>query len=223
MRFQQVIAPLGAEVTTLADVDGTKAYALYNAHFTTYAINKAGETNVWVAGMKGDATHAVANAEFSKPYSLDDLNGGWQLFQDKQGQWYLYNIAAKGYVKTGRPCTFATDPTPINVTEIEGGFAFNTTDANTNFFCAAPQFASEPLACWTSDDDGARWVLVENPNLEADLETFNRITGLDTVLAPAAPKRTGIYDLYGRRLEVVDPSELPTGLYIIDGRKQWVK
>ena len=223
LRFQQVIAPLGAEVTTLADVDGTKAYALYNAHFTTYAINKAGETNVWVAGMKGDATHAVANAEFSKPYSLDDLNGGWQLFQDKQGQWYLYNIAAKGYVKTGRPCTFATDPTPINVTEIEGGFAFNTTDANTNFFCAAPQFASEPLACWTSDDDGARWVLVENPNLEADLETFNRITGLDTVLAPAAPKRTGIYDLYGRRLEVVDPSELPTGLYIIDGRKQWVK
>ena len=66
-------------------------------------------------------------------------------------------------------------------------------------------------------------MLVENPNLEADIETFNRITGLDTVLAPAAPKRTGIYDLYGRRLEVVDPSELPTGLYIIDGRKQWVK
>lgn len=223
LRFQQVIAPLGAEVTTLADVDGTKAYALYNAHFTTYAINKAGETNVWAAGMKGDATHAVANAEFSKPYSLDDLNGGWQLFQDKEGKWYLYNIAAKGYVKTGRPCTFTPDPTPINVTEIEGGFAFNTTEANTNFFCAAPQFASEPLACWTSDDDGSRWVLVENPNLEADIETFNRITGLDTVLAPATPKRTGIYDLYGRRLEVVDPSELPTGLYIIDGRKQWVK
>ena len=63
---------------------------------------------------------------------------------------------------------------------------------------------------------------MENPNLEADLETFNRITGLDTVLAPKA-KRTGIYDLYGRRIEVADPRELPSGLYIIDGRKQWVK
>lgn len=223
LKLEPVVLPLEKEVTRLADVEGTKAYALYNAHFTTYAINKADEKNVWVAGMKGDAGHAVANAEFSKPYGFDDLNGGWQLFQDKQGQWYLYNIAAKGYVKTGRPCTFTPDPTPINVKEIEGGFAFNTTDANTNFFCAAPQFASEPIACWTSDDDGSRWVLVENPNLEADIETFNRITGLDTVLAPAAPKRTGIYDLYGRRLEVVDPSELPTGLYIIDGRKQWVK
>lgn len=222
LRFQQVIAPLGAEVTTLADVDGTKVYALYNAHFTTYATSKAGEKNVWAAGMKGDAGHAVANAEFSKAYDLDDLSGGWQLFQDKQGQWYLYNIAAKSYVQTGRPCTFTTDPTPINVTEIEGGFAFNTTEANTNFFCASPQFSDSPIACWTSDDDGARWVLVENPNLEADLETFNRITGLDTVLAPKA-KRTGIYDLYGRRIEVADPRELPSGLYIIDGRKQWVK
>ena len=222
LKLEQVVEPLGTEVKTLANVEGTKAYALYNAHFTTYATSKAGEKNVWAAGMKGDAGHAVANAEFSKPYSFDDLNGGWQLFQDKQGQWYLYNIAAKSYVQTGRPCTFTTDPTPINVTEIEGGFAFNTTEANTNFFCASPQFSDSPIACWTSDDDGARWVLVENPNLEADLETFNRITGLDTVLAPKV-KRTGIYDLYGRRIEVADPRELPSGLYIIDGRKQWVK
>ncbi len=223
LKLEQVVEPLGKEVKTLAEVEGKKAYALYNAHFTTYAINKQGEKNVWAAGMKGDESHNVASEEFKKAYSFDDINGGWQLFRDKQGQWYLYNIAAKGYVKTGFPSTFATDPTPINVKEIQGGFAFNTTQDDTNFFCAAPQLASGPIACWTSDDEGARWVLVENPNLEADIETFNRITGLDTVLAPAAPKRTGIYDLYGRRLEVTNPSELPTGLYIIDGRKQWVK
>lgn len=228
IHLERVLLPLGNTIKDLQEVKGNKAYSLYNAHFTTYAISKPEQNNVWVAGMRGDSGHSLSNAEFAHPVDPLSANSAWQLITDADGRHYLYNIGAQAYAKTpgqngAHACTFTTEKTPIQVVQLADGFAFTSSGASTDHFCAAPQFSDKPIAIWTSDDVGSLWVLVENPNVEADLTIYNTITALrSTLVAPNhAPK--GIYTLSGQRLEVADPRRLPKGLYIIDGRKHLVK
>ncbi|MDO5074687.1 MAG: sialidase family protein [Bacteroidales bacterium] len=223
LRLEQAVPPLGATVTKLADVKADKAYALYNAHFTTYVVKKAQENNVWVEGMKGDATHALSMSEYSKDYDAFAATGAWQLAKNKKGEWFLYNIGAKQYAKTGNPSVFSTDKVAIKVREIEGGFAFSTTGGNTDFFCAAPQLAGKPIANWTADDAGSKWVLIENPYVEADMDFFNTITAVEQAPLAQRAVSSGIYNLKGQRLQVKELDQLPAGIYLVDGQKRVVR
>lgn len=215
-------APLGATITQLSEVKGNKTYALYNDHFTTYAIKKDGQRNIWAAGMKGDAGHKLSNEDFAKPYDATSPYGAWQLIQDKDGAWYLYNVGAKEFAQSGNPSVFTTKKA-IKVTQLAGGFAFTTSGGSQDYLCAAPQLADKPLANWVAADAGAKWVLVENPYVEADLEVFNTLTTISETLAPAPAVRQGIYNLAGQRMQAVDPRQLPAGIYIVNGKKRVVR
>lgn len=223
VRFELTTPPLGATVTNLEDVKGDKAYALYNAHFTTFAIKKEGQNNIWAAGMKGDAGHPLSNAEFAQAHSTISPLGAWQLIRAKDGQWYLYNIGANEFVKTGTPSTFTTAQDAINVTPLNGGFAFNSGIGENNFLCAAPQLSDKPLASWKSTDLGSKWVLIENPYVEPNIELFNTLTAIQQLKAQDAVRK-GIYNLAGQRINATEVKDLlPAGLYIIDGKKHIVR
>lgn len=225
IRMIKVVLPLGEAVTS-EEPRPDVVYALYNDHFTSYAIKKPGENNIWVANMKGDDEHTLANSEFANPLDLESPYGGWQLLKNKAGEYFLYNIGSKQYVVTPTnigPCTFSDEPTPIRVEKLEGGFAFNTSYGTQSYFCAAPQNPAAPIAVWLSGDRGAKWVFKPNPNLEADLETFKKITALHEMQQEKAQTRKGIFNLQGQRINIADPGLLPRGLYIVNGRKHLVK
>ena len=226
IKIERVVHPLGKQVTMLDEIESDKAYALYNAHFTSYAIKKKDQNNIWVAGMRGDSGHTLSNPEFSLDLDLESAYGGWQLIKDNGGNFYLYNIGAQQFAQTPNTitaCTFTSEQTPIEVTQLDGGFAFNTNGGRTQYFCAAPQLSGSPIAVWTADDDGSKWVLIENPNLLADYEVVKTITAIKNANLQAAPAAQGIFNLAGQRLNVADPRQLPRGLYIVNGRKYLVK
>ena len=63
------LALLGAPVSTVDELDMHKTYAIYNPHFTTYAVSNLTQTeNLWAAGMTGDAGHNLANEACAQPY-----------------------------------------------------------------------------------------------------------------------------------------------------------
>lgn len=212
--------PLGEKAASLSDVDNHKVYALYNPHFTAYAIYAPdySETAVWAANMIGDAGHALSNPAYGEECNFADPNTAWMLV-NYNDNYYLYNVGAQMFVKVARPTTLVSDATAIKVEEISGGFAFNTSGGNQDYMCAAPQLA-EPVAVWTSSDDGSCWQLFENPNIEDDyvnclaLIDPSAIVGVNSVLAvPASAAR---FDLWGRRQNAINNRR---GIIIEEGRK----
>ena len=142
-------------------LDLTRPYLLYNAHFTTYAIAKDGTSNMWAAGMTGDAGHAIAagNSDCQTAVNKSDSKTAWMLV-NVEGQYYLYNVGADKFVVTGGPTTLTETVTPINVTPLaNGAFAFNSTTGGQNFMCVSPQRGGQPICNWTSDDAGSAWIL----------------------------------------------------------------
>lgn len=222
IHLEQVAPPLGATITLLSQVQGDKVYALYNAHFTTYAVKKPNSNNVWVQGMRGDAGHALQSTEYALPYDAFSPMGAWQLAKDKRGNWYLYNIGAKQYAKTGNPSVLNAK-IAVKVKEIQGGLAFSTTGGDTDYFCAAPQLAGKPIANWRADDAGAKWVLVENPYVQPDMNFYHTITAVVGVEADQSAATQTIYDLQGQRINLRQGQQLPAGVYIVDGQKRIVR
>lgn len=218
IEVERVVAPLGKKVTSLSEINPNKAYALYNEHFTAYAVKKENQNNVWVQGMKGDASHTLSNAEFKQPFDKLSAMGAWQLKKNTKGEWMLYNIGAKQYVRTPddvSACTFVNEPKVIHITALgDGGFAFNTGTHSQRFFCAAPQLSGSPIGVWTSADAGSKWFLYENPNISVPT-TIKAIKVKNTKKA----YRKGIYNLLGQRIKNNKLSQLPSGIYIVNGKK----
>ena len=212
--------PLGEKVTSLDAVENTKTYALYNPHFTAYATfnPEQSESAVWTAEMIGDTGHSLSNPAYGEKANFADPNTAWMLVNHKDN-YYLYNVGADKFVKVGRPTAFVDDAASIKVEEISDGFAFNTSGGYQDYMCAAPQL-TEPIAVWTSDDDGSCWQLIENPNVEADLYTC--LLKIDPEAAAGIQHitvdniRKGFYDLQGRQLQGLPERR---GLYIVNGRK----
>lgn len=161
--------PLGDVVTSLSQIDDHKTYALYNPHFTAYAryAPEYSTSAVWTSGMIGDSGHAVADVSYTLPCSFADPNTAWMVVTYK-GNTYLYNVGAQKFVTVNRPTTLG-GAAPITVSQLSGGFAFNTSGGSQTYMCAGPQL-TEPIAVWTSSDDGSLWQLIENPNIEEDYE-----------------------------------------------------
>lgn len=212
--------PLGNPITSLDEVDNHKVYALYNPHFTAYAIYapEYSESAVWTANMIGDAGHALVNEAYGEPCNFADPNTSWMLV-NHDSKYYLYNVGARKFVKVGRPTAFSEEAIAIRVEEIGNGFAFNTSGGAQDYMCAAPQLA-EPIAVWTSSDDGSCWQLVENPNVEDDYVNCMKLidpsvlVGIESIDNVTAPR--GIYDILGRRYEALPQRR---GFYIVGGRK----
>lgn len=213
--------PLGEKLLSLAEAAPEKTYVLYNEHFTAYAIYNGSITNtqLWAAEMKGDAGHVLANPDYSRKLDTLDEGSSWMLLS-KNGEYYLYNMGAKKYLTTDNAevpgvCGFASDPVALKVVELgEGNFAFSATGNSDGYMCASPQ-REAPVCLWTSDDAGSAWQLIENPNIAADMEVFDTVTGIDavTTVQPA----TGIYTLSGLKMD--NTENLPKGIYIVNGKK----
>ena len=201
---------LGERLYNLANADSNKTYVLYNEHFTTYAIYEAEHNDVvWVAGMRGDSGHALSNAAYGEAVDITSENACWQVLKDGD-KYLLYNVGAEMYLTTPivdnsgslNYCTFSSSPVSLSVVELgDGKFAFNAypshSGADYGYMCAAPQLDA-PISVWSSDDAGAAWVLIENPNvtvgeivepelpeqpeIDGDVDYTPRFTGVKTTV-----------------------------------------
>ena len=212
--------PLGERLYNLADADANKTYVLYNEHFTAYAIYEEEHgDNVWVAGMRGDSSHALSNSAYGTAVDLTSENACWQVIKDGD-KYQLYNVGVGMYLTTPvyvtnaeslGYCTFSSSPVSLSVVELgDGKFAFNAYPDQENgdygYMCAAPQL-SAPLSIWSNDDAGAAWVLIENPNVTigeivepepeepevgGDVDYTPRFTGEKTVTVGSAQDKRWI-------------------------------
>lgn len=217
--------PLKSATAKLADVSDHKAYALYNPHFTTYATYDETQhaTALWAAGMTGESGHKVSNPDFSTPLNLADPSAAWMLVK-YDGKYYIYNVGAGKFLKTGQPCTLDAKPQPVKVTTVSGGFAIvNEGGGSQDYMCASPQL-NPPINKWTSSDTGSCWQFLENPNVAEDYDACiakidPSVTGIETVTtSPLKGEREGLFDLTGRTIR-----RESRGIYICDGKKIIVK
>lgn len=162
-------------IGSIDELSERKTYTIYNSHFTAYAIYSPdnNETNVWTAGMIGDAGHAIANKSYSEPFDATSPDGAW-MFVNYNDEWYVYNVGAQKFLNVGNNGgTQATrllgTPTPVRISEVEGGFGFLTTEGVRNYMCAAPQL-NYPVSVWSIDDAGAVWEIAENENVPEDYD-----------------------------------------------------
>ena len=168
---------LGERLYSLASADENKTYVLYNEHYTAYAIYEDGHGDkVWVAGMRGDASHQLKDTDYSGELDVTSPNSCWQVVKDGD-KYQLYNVGAEMYLKTPmyeynealKYCSFTSEPISLTVQDLGGGkFAFNAypsaTNASLGYMCASPQLDA-PISVWNSTDNGSAWVLIENPNV----------------------------------------------------------
>ncbi len=164
-------------VTSISELSNDKAYILYNDHFTTYAIYNPdySETQLWSAGMTGDSSHSLYSNTYSQSFDATSPNSAWMIVS-KNDEWYLYNIGAEKFLRVGHQsfttalaCVFLeSTPTPIEITEVDGGFAFRSvTTSDKNYMCAAPQLSAYPISTWTIDDNGSVWQIMETDQVVA--------------------------------------------------------
>ena len=186
--------PLGERLTSLANANAYKTYILYNESYTAYAVYEDGRNdNLWVAGMKSENEgHEVKNPDYSKPVDVTSLNSSWMVI--KSGDKYrLYNMGARKFVTTPNYvgggdthvyCSFVSQPVDLSVVELgDGKFAFNAVPQNEySYMCAAPQLDA-PVSVWDAADAGSAWILMENPNVAADMGVLYApaFTGTKTV------------------------------------------
>lgn len=167
---------LGEVLTSIDNADVNSTYVLYNEYYNQYAVyNPAQASNVW----------AVANDD---SFDLTSANNSWMVM-NVGGKYYLANVGAKGYLDTaGGNSVFASAATPLSVVPLaDNGFAFNATEENTNFMCTSFRPGTS-VATWTSDNQGAAWQLIANPNVEADPSLVPAVTNPTPQPKPEEPK-----------------------------------
>ena len=165
------------KVNTVDELSAEKAYTIYNAHFTAYAIYSPDEndTYVWTAEMTGDDDHAVKNDSYSQTFDPSSPYGAWMVVEYDQHT-YIYNVGAQKFLVVGvtggtQATTLQDQPQPVSISDDgNGNFTFITTEGKRNYMCAAPQMAY-PISVWSDDDTGAVWEMTENPSVLANYET----------------------------------------------------
>lgn len=217
--------PLGEPISDLSQLSNEKAYLLYNPNDVVYAVyNAEYAPRIWAANKKGSTSFSASVPAIE----VTDPASSWMAIQ-KFGRFYLYNLGAEMYLSTpdyqgtAVPSVFAEDPTELTVENRpdDGYFAFTSVPDNRySYFCSASQFPDRFMTNWTSDDHGCGWVLIENPNVEADLSVVDSITGIEspTVLFG----NPDIYTIGGTRLHTA-AARLPKGVYIVNRKKVVIK
>ena len=217
--------PLGEPISTLSELANDKAYLLYNPIDVVYAVYNADYApRIGAANPKGSTLFSadIPTIDVTEPGS------SWMAIQ-KDGMFFLYNLGAKMYLTTpdykgtAVSADFSETATAVTVENraSDGNFAFTTVPDNSlSYFCSAAQFPERYMTNWSSDDHGCAWVLIENPNVEADLNLFDTIiTGInETVIR----QDNTVYTLSGVKMNG-NAALLPKGIYIVNGKKVIVK
>ena len=214
---------LGDTITKLSKITTDKTYMIYNPTYSMKMIYAPdySEMNVWAGETKAAEGRTPADSYTEKVNNADSY-ASWMLVKYKS-KYYLYNMGAQKFLKVGtdtgtREATFVSAATNVVPKQLTDGLAFYSTSGTNNYLCAAPQL-SYPLSVWTYGDKGSLWQFIENPNVEADLNTVlltidPTYDGIETV-----NKNTTSHDIFtidGRRIEAVETRH---GIYIQDGRK----
>lgn len=214
-------------ITSLDKVDNAMAYNLINANGLGTLCHNSASEQVWLG--------ASSNSNFAQPVDLGARNAAWLLINYKD-KYYLYSLSAEKFVEvarfdvTSQACMLTDEPLPLEVTENGGTFAFRTyTNEEKGYLCASPQLAAKPVCQWTVTDNGSRWTLRTQPNLQVDADLAKALLKIDPDLAGATalttddrqPMAVGpAYDLQGRAYVRRPDSR---GFYIIGGRKVMIK
>lgn len=221
----------GEAVASLEEISMETTYLIYNPTFTaylTYHAEHAGEQGyVWTAGMVGDADHVLAQENYGEAVDIASPAASWMVLpiEDK---FYVYNmgfakyLTTPGYVDHTSPCVFSDTPVALTVEDLGNAtFALTATGHELDYLCAAPQQSASPIGIWRSDDSGACWKFLPNPNVAADAELAKQLTGIrDAILNDV--KDGKIYNLSGRYVGR-STKQLTKGVYICNGRKFVVK
>ena len=221
----------GEAVASLEEISMETTYLIYNPTFTaylTYHAEHAGEQGyVWTAGMVGDADHVLAQENYGEAVDIASPAASWMVLpiEDK---FYVYNmgfakyLTTPGYVDHTSPCVFSDTPVALTVEDLGNAtFALTATGHELDYLCAAPQQSASPIGIWRSDDSGACWKFLPNPNVAADAELAKQLTGIrDAILNDVKDEK--IYNLSGRYVGR-STKQLTKGVYICNGRKFVVK
>ncbi|MDY4564244.1 MAG: hypothetical protein SPE13_02260, partial [Alloprevotella sp.] len=221
----------GEAVASLDEISMETTYLIYNPTFTaylTYHAEHAGEQGyVWTAGMVGDADHVLAQENYGEAVDIASPAASWMVLpiEDK---FYVYNmgfakyLTTPGYVDHTSPCVFSDTPVALTVEDLGNAtFALTATGHELDYLCAAPQQSASPIGIWRSNDSGACWKFLPNPNVAADAELSKQLTGIrDAILNDV--KDGKIYNLSGRYVGR-STKQLTKGVYICNGRKFVVK
>ena len=181
------VLPLGQAVTSLDEIDSMKTYVLYNPTDKVYAVSNPDQAvNIWAANVPGEDVFNATAITFdpTSPHS------SWRVIY-KNDSITIFNMGAKKYLDTpheegngGSASKFTENINPLTWVALgDGKFAFSATGNQYDYFCAAKQFADNPMANWSSDDHGCCWQFIENPNVPA----------VDAPEAPAASFLAGKY------------------------------
>lgn len=209
---------LGDPITSLSEISNDEQYALYNPHFTGYAISNSEQssTYLWTAGLIGDGGHQLANTLYSEPYDPALPAHRWSITATTGSKWLIQNVGTQTYIHTAGyengqtgATTLVQAATPLSITANgDGTFGINRSGNEYDYMCASPQL-SFPVGNWSANDDGARWQII---HLEPVMPETEGLTSPS--LMPTAGQQA-IYDLQGRP----QMRELKKGLYIIGRRK----
>ena len=206
-------------VESFDELSNDKAYIIKNANSLGSIIYSPihSNSNIWIC--EAERTASGNGTIYSNSYKADidynDINHHWYILQI-DGKMYLCNAGNKKSIGTGFPCTFKSTYTPIYVSCVNKKFTFNTTNDGANYMCASPQLET-PVNVWTSDDEGSKWLIYENPAMEANsAEVIDAIMGRTAIEDITTEEYDDtIYDLQGRKIEKITKA----GIYIINGKK----
>lgn len=215
----------GSAITSISQLKNNMAYTISNSNGLGTIYSDESQEKVWLGNS--------SNSNFGQEVDLGRLTSQWLVINYKS-MWYLYNIGRKEFVVvpafnvTSQPCTFTAEPTPLEVTEVNGQFRFRTiTTEEKGFMCASPQLKDQgnPVCQWTAGDTGSQWTLTTVPALNAEGYLLQALRLIDptatSLIVNDKDTHTPVYTLDGRRMQGAAHTMIhaPKGLYIQAGKK----
>lgn len=153
---------LGYDPAVPPSFDSDLTYVLKNVGYSQgYLVAVDGEDHPTLRGVTKDHSnglHSTAYHDAPDFYSLDSF---WYI-KNSGGNHYLVNAGRKQSVTNGGDrtvYTFSDEAKPINITlGSDGLFRLNSGTHAESYLCAATHLPN-PVAFWTSDDDGSKWTI----------------------------------------------------------------
>ena len=193
----------------------------------------------WGAEM---AVFAKNNFVFWSYWNINNMTQRWQFvdcgdLKNGAPAYYLFNVGAEGYLSS-RPDANSqlsivedtTETVPWDVRMMGGGkvslgdsrYANGRWSLNPmNHKDGVGAYSQGTMFTWTNTDISCGMYIVESEKVIEEFNSLYNTVGIEEIEVDeqVAPAVKGIFDLYGRRIEV----PAATGIYIIDGKKVLVK
>lgn len=194
-----------------------EGYLAWNTTISDTYLSLRGMTNSSYNNLPSNQGVVSIYKEAVSPF---DMTVAWQIIQE-DGKYYLFQPAKQEYVtRDNRDYKFTAEKVALDKIRDngDGTFSFhaggNYSESSTYFACIV---TNEPLTAvrnWTWDDHGSVMYIFENPNI-----SLGDLTDIEPVVIVEENVRTGIYNIFGQKLDRLPSS----GIVIIDGRKYLIK